>query len=1089
MERPEAKVNFTEKERQKINFWKERKIFDRQNEKRKSSPVYSFFDGPPFANGLPHYGHLLHTSAKDSIIRYWISKGYQARRRFGWDCHGLPVEFEIEKRENIKGRYEIEQKGIDWFNEQCRESVQHYTQAWRSIVDRLGRWVDWDDQYRTMDPDFMESVWWVFSELYKKGLVYQDFKVVPYSPRTASVVSNFEANQNYQTVQDPSIVFKFRSKVLENTYYLVWTTTPWSVPSNLAIAVGKDIHYVKILDKASGEYWVVSSSRIDFIYPELKKKRGHKGKGNQPTEMPYEIVESFTAAQLEGHRYAPPFDCYKEYSNAFVITTRDFVSDVDGTGLVHQAPAYGEDDYATCRDLGLPLVDPVDDSGVFGAAVPELVGKYIKDADKEVIRLLKERKALVIQSTIEHSYPFDERTNTPLMYKAVPSWYVAVEKLVDRLVQNNQSVNWVPAHIRDGRMGSWLAGARDWAISRNRFWGTPLPIWQCEHKDCEYKEVFASKASLETKVGETVADLHLHKVQHLTFACNACGGQMRSVGLVFDCWFESGSMPYASVHYPFENKELFEKSFPAHFISEGIDQTRGWFYTLSVLGAALFDRVPFQNTICTGLILDENGKKMSKRHRNYTPPMELIEEQSADAVRLYMLNSPLLKGENLCFSDEGVRGITRSVILPFWNAYTFLATYAHTEGWKGSLPLVEGKLSKRTNPMDRWLISRLNSLILLVDEEMQAYRVYNVVDKVLAFIEDLTNWYIRLNRRRFWGSGQHSATPLDQLQAFETLYFALIQFCKILSPFAPFLAEEVYQQLIKGVEGCEASVHLNDAPVVVQDDVDLSLETKMELLRKVATLGRSARQQHKIKTRRVLNKLTIVTRNKADELRIAEGAELLRQELNVKSIEFSTQETDFVRLVLKPNLPLLGRKLGKELVQLRTVLAGISADEDRVASLVAELDSSGQVTVGDHVLTQESFFVERYPKDGNKLASDAGVTVILDTELTPELVLEGYAREIVNRVQNLRKDAGLEVSDRIELVLLSHSESVCQALDTHAEYVGAEILASSLRASSLDANEDEIASKPWVGDKSLDIEGFPCRILIAKAATVGTMPV
>ena len=1040
-------VNLPQMEREVLAVWDEKQTFARSNERHHGKKEFTFYDGPPFANGLPHYGHLLANTIKDTVPRYWNMRGYYVERRFGWDCHGVPVEYEIEKREGIKGKADILQIGVAKFNEMCRASVTHYTAEWKKTITRLGRWVDWNNQYHTMDQSFMESVWWVLGELHKKQLLYRDFKVVPYSPRITAVVSNFEANQNYKNVQDPAITVRFKLRD-ENAWLLAWTTTPWTLISNLALCVGPEIEYVKIRDRESGESYYLAKSRLPALY---KKGAGRK----EGAADSYEIVAEMPGKSLAGREYEPLFTYYAQHRNAFTVLADSYVSDADGTGIVHQAPAFGEDDFRICRAHNIDLVDPTDDEGRFKAEIAEHQGLFVKDADKDIIRRLKDLGALVRQDVIEHSYPFCERTDTPLVYKAVATWYVAVEKIKDLLVTNNQTINWVPDHLRDGRMGKWLEGARDWAISRNRYWGTPLPIWVASEDD-SYYEVITSVAELEKKSGETVTDLHMDKIDHLTWPAPNGKGVMRRVPEVFDCWFESGSMPYAQNHYPFENQERLVHNFPADFIAEGLDQTRGWFYTLAVLSAALFGKPAFKNVVVNGMVLAADGKKMSKRLRNYTPPDELLERFGADSVRLFMLNSAVLKAGDLCFSDQGVRDTTRAVILPLWNAYSFLSTYTSIDGWQPSDDLAQGLVPQVENELDRWIISRFQTLCQRVHAQMELYRLYAVVPQVLDFIEDLTNWYIRLSRRRFWGMdtgdedestrvGTESINREDSQQAYATLFYVLQGFMKIFAPFAPFLSERIYQNLIEGSSGVADSVHLCDIPMGDESLIDTELEERMALLRTVVGMGRGLRAKHQLKTRQVLKSMLVITRRAADQDRILRGESILKSELNLKEISFSTDEARFVALSLKPNLKNLGPRLGKELGAMKAHLDKLSAED--VKTLLDHLERDGKVSVRGHDLTEADFLIDRGPKDGRLVASEHGVTVLLDTTLTEDLVLEGLAREIINRVQKLRKESGLQVADRIRLEVKAAGQ-LAQAVQIHCEHIARETLAERVEVAA-----------------------------------------
>ncbi|RME58706.1 MAG: isoleucine--tRNA ligase, partial [Candidatus Dadabacteria bacterium] len=782
MEAVKPGVNFPELEKDILNFWSTNNTFKRSLEIRENCPKYTFYDGPPFATGTPHYGHLFQGTIKDIIPRYQTMKGFYVERRFGWDTHGLPIEMLIEQELGLKGRKEIIEYGVDKFNQKCRESVLKYAKEWERITTRLGRWIDFENDYKTMDLSFMESVWWVFKTLWDRGRIYKGLRVVPYSWRLSTPLSNFEVGLNYQTVQDPSITVALRltKPQEEETYALIWTTTPWTLPSNIAVCVGPDITYslIKIKEgKSKGAKFLLATERVPSYF----------------SEGSFETVKTFKGTELAGWKYEPLFDYYRdlEKKGCFVFLVDDYVTVEEGTGIVHQSPAHGEDDFRVCTKAGLPVVDPVDDEGCFQDPVTDLKGKNIKEADKEIIKKIKEKGLLFKYETIEHSYPFCWRSDTPLIYKAISAWYVKVEDLREKLLKANSLIHWVPEHVKEGRFGKWLEQARDWNISRNRFWGNPLPVWECT--ECSNTECLGSRSELEEKCKEKVEDLHKHFVDKLSWSCAQCGkGTMKRVPEVLDCWFESGSMPYAYLHYPFENEDVFKESFPADFIGEAMDQTRGWFYTLLVLSVSLFNKPAYKNVITTGIVLAEDGKKMSKRLKNYPDPMYLMDKYGADALRLYMINSAVLKGETLRFSERGVKEIVRTVLLPYWNAYSFFTTYAVVDSYVPSLKVESGKLTppQSSNMLDRWIISRLQTLLSLIEEEMGRYHLYQVVPKLISFLDELTNWYVRRSRRRFWSNNLE-----DKQQGYDTFFYVLLNFTKALAPFLPFVTEAIFKNL------------------------------------------------------------------------------------------------------------------------------------------------------------------------------------------------------------------------------------------------------------------------------------------------------
>ena len=895
-----APFSFVEMEHDILKLWQDTDAFQQSLANTQGKKPYIFYDGPPFATGLPHHGHLVASTIKDVVPRYWTMKGRYVMRRFGWDCHGLPIEHEIDKQLGMSAQDAVEKLGVAGYNDECRAIVQRYVKEWRHTITRIGRWIDFDNDYKTMDAWYMESVWWVFKQLWDKGLIYQGVKVVPVSTALGTPLANFEATSNYQDVQDPAITVLLKL-VDEDAHLAIWTTTPWTVPSNLAVCVGDDIEYSLVVDEESGKQIYLATERLDQYQGDSE----------------FRVVKTLLGKDLVGRRYEPVFDYFADKADegAFVVISGDYVTTDSGTGLVHQAPAFGEEDYKAFQAAGLEaFACPVSLHGEFTDEVPDFAGRHVKEADKDIISALKAKDALYRQDVIQHSYPYCYRSDTPLIYRAIPSWYVRVTAFKDNLKAANEQINWVPEHIKHGRFGNWLDGAIDWAISRNRVWGTPLPVWV--NDETGKALCVGSIDELYDYTGVRVDDLHREHVDDLTFQVEGEPGTYRRIEEVLDCWFESGSMPYAQLHFPFENEDVFNAGFPAEFIAEGLDQTRGWFYTLTVLGGALFDQPAFRNVIVNGMVMAEDGKKMSKSLRNYTPPDELMETYGADALRLYSINSGLVRGEEQRFADSGVRDMVRRALLPWYNAYSFLRTYAEIDEWSPQKGQFEGD-----NILDQWIMSRLQTLKNTVATEMEGYRLYNVVPGLFAFIEDLTNWYIRLNRGRFWGED----ISADKIAAYSTLYEVLMELSKVMAPFAPFLSEHLYQSLaqLAGQPAQPNSVHLCDYPEAEAVKVKPGLETAVERMQQVILLGRQKREEVKIGLRTPLSRLTIVNSDAAllEDMRSLEG--YVRDELNVQSVEYSADESAYIELYAKPNFPLLGKRLGKRMKAFAGVIANL----------------------------------------------------------------------------------------------------------------------------------------------------------------------
>jgi len=1049
------KVAFPQMEEEILAFWEKNGTFAKSLERNKGGERYKFYDGPPFATGLPHYGHLLAGTIKDIVPRYQTMRGKYVERRFGWDTHGLPIEALAQEALGVAGAPEIKKLGVDKFNEQCRSMVLKYVGEWRKTVTRMGRWVDFDNDYKTMDPAFMESVWWVFKQLWDQGRVYRSHRIMPYSWKLSTPLSNFEAGSNYKDVQDPTVTVRVKvadipgdsglSGISGDIYLLIWTTTPWTLPENLAICAGAGIDYVAVRDLTDDArpVYVMAKARLATIF----KK-----------EEQYETVWEGKGSALKGVEYEPMFPYFadKKAEGAFQVLNDNYVTTDDGTGLVHIAPAYGEDDFRVCKEAGITaFADPLDDACAFTDAVPEYKGRFCKDCDKDIIKRLKAEGKLVHQATIVHSYPFCDRTDTPLIYRAIDAWYVRVEDLHERLAKNNATVHWTPDYVGEKRFGNWLGEARDWNISRNRFWGSCIPVW-INDDDPSDMICVGSVKELEELSGEKVTDLHKHFIDKI--AIKKDGKTYHRTPEVLDCWFESGSMPYAQQHYMGEAAESgnlgrgsgapelpsVDDFFPADFIAEGLDQTRGWFYTLMVLGTCLFDRSPYKNVIVNGLVLAEDGKKMSKRLKNYPDPAVMLDTYGADAIRLYMIYSPVVRAENLKFSEKGVKQLMRDLLIPWWNAYSFFVTYANVDGFNDA----EVRFPESDNVLDRWIVSSMETLIADVTAAMDAYDLQRSVRPFVRFVEDLTNWYIRRSRRRFWKSTNDG----DKLCAYRTLRYVLVQLSKVAAPFTPFIAEEIYGNLVGGAgngergTGVPESVHLCDFPSPNAAARDLDLERRMADVQTVVELGRRLRADNDLKVRQPLSAIKIAGGD-------VKGLEdLIEDELNVKSVVFVADESELCDVAYKANFKTLGPKCGPKM---KAVAAAIAAMGTGNGERGTGNGKEWPMTVEGVEIAPEDIIVTRTPRAGLVVASQGEVVVGLETALTPELVSEGLAREFVSHVQAMRKQADFEVTQRIAVTVEAGAE-VRAALEAHEAYVKGETLALSLGFAPVDGEKTDL---------------------------------
>ncbi|KAI9808987.1 MAG: isoleucine--tRNA ligase [Pycnora praestabilis] len=1005
-------IDFPKEEEVILAKWKEIGAFERQVDLSKGRKPYTFYDGPPFATGLPHYGHLLASTIKDIIPRYWSMKGHYVERRFGWDTHGLPIEYEIDKKLGLSGKQAVMELGIDKYNAECRAIVMRFATEWRQTIDRLGRWIDFDNDYKTMDPSFMESVWWVFKQLFEKDVVYRGYKVMPYSTALNTPLSNFEAQQNYKDTQDPAVVVSFPLLDEPTTSLLAWTTTPWTLPSHTGLAAHPEFEYVKIHDEQTGKNYILLEVLMKTLYKDPKKAK-------------YKILESIRGKDMLGWRYEPLFDYfYEEFKDVgFRVLNATYVTQDSGVGIVHQAPAFGEEDYNVAFQAGvisdkrLPP-NPVDENGLFTSEVRDFAGQHVKAADKAIIKYLKGTGRLVVDGQITHSYPFCWRSDTPLIYRAVPAWFVKIPEIIPDMLDNIEKSHWVPNFVKEKRFGSWIANARDWNVSRNRYWGTPMPLWVSE----DFKEIVCvgSVEELKELSGYTgdLADIHRDKVDHITIPSKQGRGELRRIEEVFDCWFESGSMPYASQHYPFENKDLFQESFPGDFIAEGLDQTRGWFYTLAVLGTHLFGCIPFKNCVVNGIVLAEDGKKMSKRLKNYPDPSLVIDRYGSDALRLYLINSPVVRAEPFRFKESGVKEIVAKVLLPLWNSYKFF------EGQVALLKKVEDidyvfnptAESDNQNVMDRWILASCQSLLTFMNQEMSAYRLYTVVPRLLGLIDNTTNWYIRFNRKRLKGE----LGTEDTQHALNTLFDVLFTLTRGLAPFTPFLTDNIYQRLLPHIpQSYQAedprSVHFLAFPEVRGELFDEEVERRVGRMQKVIELARISRERRSIGLKTPLKTLIVIHPDPVylEDVRSLEG--YIREELNIGHLVLSADEAKYnVQYSVTADWPTLGKKLKRDAQIVRKALPDLTSDQVRRFVQEKSIDVDGIE------LKEEDLIIKRGLKDDEasknlETNTDDDVLVILDAALYPELFQEGLAREIINRVQRLRKKAGLVATDDVKM--------------------------------------------------------------------------
>ena len=1039
-----ANMNFVEREKNIEKFWEDEQIFKKSIDSRKQGPTYTFYDGPPTANGKPHIGHVLTRVIKDMIPRYRAMKGYMVPRKAGWDTHGLPVELEVEKMLGLDGKEQIEQYGLEPFIEHCKESVWKYKGMWEKFSNTVGFWADMEHPYVTYHNSFIESEWWALKEIWNKGLLYKGFKIVPYCPRCGTPLSSHEVAQGYKDVKERSAIAKFPVKG-EDAYILAWTTTPWTLPSNVALCVNPDETYVKVKMKEDGTVYYMAQALCDTVL----------GEGT------YDVLETFVGKDLEYKEYEPLFDyavatCEKQHKKAFYIVCDNYVTLTDGTGVVHIAPAFGEDDSKVGRKYDLPFVQLVDGKGEMTKETP-WAGMFCKKADPEVLKALRESGLLFSAPVFEHSYPHCWRCDTPLIYYARESWFIKMTAVKDDLIRNNNTINWIPESIGKGRFGDWLENVQDWGVSRNRYWGTPLNIWECE---CGCQHAIGSQAELKSMSPnytdvvkkyakemdqEANGEVELHRpfIDDVTITCPKCGKQMHRVPEVIDCWFDSGSMPFAQHHYPFENKELFEQQFPADFISEAVDQTRGWFYSLLAISTLIFNKAPYKNVIVLGHVQDENGQKMSKSKGNAVDPFDALQTYGADAIRwyFYINSAPWLPNR---FHGKAVIEGQRRFMGTLWNTYAFFVLYANIDNFDATKYTLE---YDKLPVMDKWLLSKLNSLIKEVDDDLGNYRIPEAARALQDFVDDMSNWYVRRSRERFWAKGMEQ----DKINAYMTLYTALVTVAKVAAPMIPFMTEDIYQNLVRSLDKeAPESIHLCDFPVANEAHIDKDLEAKMEEVLKVVVLGRAARNTANIKNRQPIGRMFVKAETALPEF----YQEIIQDELNVKKVEFTDDVRAFTSYSFKPQLRTVGRKYGKYVNEIKEILAGL--DGNQAMDTLNETDLlSFETQDGTKVeLAKEDLLIDMAQVPGFVSEGDNFVTVVLDTNLTPELIEEGFVREIISKIQTMRKEAGFEVMNHIN-VFQDGNDKLAEILKNHTKEIKKEVLADNILIGTMGGHTKE----------------------------------
>ncbi len=1028
-------LNFVDREKEVCQFWKDNDIFEKSMDARKEGPTYTFYDGPPTANGKPHIGHVLTRVIKDMIPRYRTMKGYMVPRKAGWDTHGLPVELEVEKLLGLNGKEQIEEYGMEPFIDKCKESVWKYKGMWEDFSGTVGFWADMDDPYVTYHDDYIESEWWALKQIWDKGLLYRGFKIVPYCPRCGTPLSTAEVSQGYKTVKEKSAIVRFKV-VGEDAYFLAWTTTPWTLPSNLALCVNPSETYVKV-KAADGFTYYMAKALLDTVLGKLATE-------DAPA---YEILETYVGTDLEYKEYEPLFACAKasadkQNKKAFFVTCDDYVTMTDGTGIVHIAPAFGEDDANVGRNYDLPFVQFVNGKGELTEDTP-FAGLFVKKADPEVLKDLAARDQLFDAPKFEHEYPHCWRCDTPLIYYARESWYIKETAVRDDLIRNNNTVNWIPESIGKGRFGNWLENIQDWAISRNRYWGTPLNIWECE---CGHQECIGSREELGAKSGNPAsANVELHRpyIDEITIKCPKCGKDMKRVPEVIDCWFDSGAMPFAQHHYPFENKELFEAQFPAQFISEAVDQTRGWFHSLMAESTLLFNKAPYENVIVLGHVQDENGQKMSKSKGNAVDPFDALEEYGADAIRwyFYINSAPWLPNR---FHGKAVMEGQRKFLGTLWNTYAFFVLYANIDDFDATKYSLE---YDKLPVMDKWLLSRLNTAIKDVDDNLDNYRIPEAARVLDQFVDEMSNWYVRRSRERFWAKGMEQ----DKINAYMTLYTALVEISKAAAPMIPFMTEEIYQNLVCSVDSsAPESIHLCDFPTVNESLIDKKLETDMDEVLKIVVMGRAARNNANIKNRQPIGLMYVKAENELDEF----YKDIVREELNVKEIKFTDDVREFTSYSFKPQLRTVGPKYGKQLGGIQKYLQSVDGNEamDRLeAEGALKFDVDGTAVE----LTKDDLLIDMAQKEGYVTEADNTFTVVMDTNLTPELIEEGFVYEIISKIQTMRKEADFEVMDHIR-VSVNGNDKLSDIASRNADMISGKVLANELTN-----DKDFAVSKEW----------------------------